>query len=223
MNIYQRPLRPNELMHFGVLGMHWGVRRYQNPDGTLTEAGKKRYGSDEKKAKELLKLEADDDPKKFRDALINYKPVKRFMLKSPEAEELMYARLNKENVSDKINENANKQAMEAVGGRMFQDILMEGDTEALSTYMAAGKKYAESEEAISMTKESLERLDKAERAFEKKGREFVNDLFGEYGKLESNNPTSLSYDLKTKKMSKQTLADRAAFELYRKSGGRIRG
>ena len=31
-----------ELYHHGILGMHWGIRRYQNPDGSLTEAGRRR-------------------------------------------------------------------------------------------------------------------------------------------------------------------------------------
>lgn len=33
----------NYLEHHGIIGMKWGVRRYQNMDGTLTNAGRKRY------------------------------------------------------------------------------------------------------------------------------------------------------------------------------------
>lgn len=33
----------SELTHWGIKGMKWGVRRYQNKDGSLTAAGKKRY------------------------------------------------------------------------------------------------------------------------------------------------------------------------------------
>lgn len=32
----------DELYHHGILGQKWGIRRYQNKDGSLTEAGKKR-------------------------------------------------------------------------------------------------------------------------------------------------------------------------------------
>lgn len=35
----------DELTHHGILGQKWGVRRYQNPDGSLTPEGKERYGS----------------------------------------------------------------------------------------------------------------------------------------------------------------------------------
>lgn len=36
-----------ELYHHGIKGMKWGIRRFQNKDGSLTKAGKKRYSADE--------------------------------------------------------------------------------------------------------------------------------------------------------------------------------
>lgn len=37
------------ISHHGILGQKWGVRRYQNPDGSLTTEGRKRLGKDFKK------------------------------------------------------------------------------------------------------------------------------------------------------------------------------
>ena len=60
------------LKHYGVLGMKWGVRRYQNSDGTLTPAGKKRYqatSSDsaitKKVKKDLVSLSGSEFRKKY--------------------------------------------------------------------------------------------------------------------------------------------------------------
>lgn len=47
------------LMHHGIRGQRWGIRRYQNPDGTLTEAGKKRYASTVDVAKNYGQQHAD--------------------------------------------------------------------------------------------------------------------------------------------------------------------
>lgn len=53
------PYDSNYLEHHGILGMKWGIRRYQNKDGTLTEAGKQRY----QKLRDNVEAE-----KKYRDS-----------------------------------------------------------------------------------------------------------------------------------------------------------
>lgn len=60
----------NELQHWGIKGQRWGVRRFQNEDGSLTAEGKKRYGKgnaevktetvEEKKARILKSRSARD-------------------------------------------------------------------------------------------------------------------------------------------------------------------
>lgn len=72
----------DELTHWGVRGMKWGIRRYQNKDGSLTPAGKKKY------AKEMAKVKAetiraknqqkvDAKLKKLDDAKKNLRDIKK--------------------------------------------------------------------------------------------------------------------------------------------------
>ena len=88
--VYEGRLIPeSELMHHGIKGMKWGVRRYQNPDGSLTDAGKRRYkvGSDGKisNAKGATRFLNDSDISISRakyEATVNYKSAAKKLNKA---------------------------------------------------------------------------------------------------------------------------------------------
>lgn len=44
MKLYYETNNTDTLAHWGIKGQKWGIRRFQNEDGSLTDAGKKRYG-----------------------------------------------------------------------------------------------------------------------------------------------------------------------------------
>ena len=71
----------SDLRHHGIKGQKWGVRRFQNADGSLTATGRKRYGTDDlkdsldklNKADSLIntakKYQAEKDHKEYNDKI----------------------------------------------------------------------------------------------------------------------------------------------------------
>lgn len=77
------------LVHHGILGMKWGIRRYQNKDGTLTAAGKKHYSNGGKSdgragvSREDVKNMSDDE---LRNAINRLRMEAEYIkMTSPEA------------------------------------------------------------------------------------------------------------------------------------------
>ena len=71
-------MQSEELAHHGIRGMKWGVRRFQNKDGSLTAAGKKRYGkkvsemSDEELSQVLKRLRMEREMVQIQSELKKY-------------------------------------------------------------------------------------------------------------------------------------------------------
>ena len=115
-------IQDGELYHHGVLGQKWGVRRFQNKDGSLTQAGKKRVSRKQKKALEKArkaKQAKAEAAKKAKQEQAEFEANKKKALESGTAEEVSKYRgkltnqelqqvVNRLNMEQRISELADK-------------------------------------------------------------------------------------------------------------------
>lgn len=128
-----------EIVHSGVKGMRWGVRRYQNKDGSLTAAGRKRYGSSKEEAmKARAKAKAKAEKANAKAAKKAEKDGKKLMRKS--AKDMTDEELNKAINRARLEQEYNRMHPEPVsrGKKIAQTLMKDVITPAA---VNAGKKY----------------------------------------------------------------------------------
>lgn len=161
----------NELYHYGVLGMKWGVRRFQNSDGSLAPAGKRAVRISRREAirdskKKKNKSVADEVPEKKKsvhdmsDDELN-SAIRRLEL------ERRYNDLTPKQVSvgKKLVDDVVLPAATNVGKQVFTDFLTKQGKKALGLDAQTEDALdALKKEAATLSNEKLIKILKAEKA-----------------------------------------------------------
>lgn len=117
---------PDHIEHHGILGQKWGIRRFQNPDGTRTAAGKERYNEGGDKSSNPIKAVGDAIKKHKTDKQRKAALEKAREAKQKKAEE---AKAAEQHEADK------KKALESGDYKQIQKYANEVSTAELRTAM----------------------------------------------------------------------------------------
>lgn len=122
-----------DIYHHGILGMHWGVRRFQNEDGSLTSAGRRRLKqiakADSKWAKKnynkIYKVTYKKSKKELNDYVVN--DLNRRMKKNNKSGKISSNYINDFNrkMAELMNKNIGD--LKAPSGRAVQFVAKRGN------------------------------------------------------------------------------------------------
>ena len=198
---------PNELWHYGILGQKWGVRRYQNSDGTLTDAGKKRYVKtirDQynapygymKEPKDIVGVSKIKGIRKNTDELRNnLKSVNSEIeteLKDYMKEQEKWASIAGAAAGmSYYNEHGYKMDMETLAQNIWFYANEDGDQGYMNSVSVWSKENGKDDKLVSLERD----YDRAHREYYDALKSSVNDMLGEYGDTKIKGHTTASYAL----------------------------
>ena len=191
---------PSYLIHYGIEGQKWGVRRFQNEDGTYTDEGlRRRYSLNEKKANKLAKL-YDKSPEKFSKAVGKLKAVKAYKQDNP-YEKKYSATTRKKWVTD-MDEEAKSLAV----GNITKAKMLKNNSDF---FIGKAKRIYSKEEIEKEFEKSVDRYLKSDivnkkynqlekelndsyNEYSRVGKKFTNSILGEYGNIKLKDGNTLS-------------------------------
>ena len=179
-----------ELYHHGVKGQRWGIRRYQNKDGSLTTYGKKRY------AKELAKLEAEK--KRVRQQEQTAKKIKKLDDMRKDLDERKKA-LN----PDDTPESAKQQKAPSVPKKRKLSELSNEEIQAKIDRMNLENKYKELAQA---------QIDAVSKKEVSKGRKFTEEVLEKAGKNIATQAAAWAMGTGVNKLIEATIGEKNAVD-----------